>query len=326
MIAPVRLPSLRQDRYQGDDQRVSLGSFSGEDQLLLKQIYGALLALCQVLKPHHDRHSDCRDDLSVFLKTTEYQCLIERASLLGHSLDTGKLSEEFNRVIHDLRGGAFQALSFHLQLFALAPDETKSIRNAYFLVRDHLKIIRHCVPDIDPERFKLDKLMRPHDTQLLVEKWSDADFHAANRPVHINLTCLYEGTICESCLELASLDRIIYNLMNNAARFTADDTVQFGIAGVPEDAPELVRFVVANPVDAEHRRLLTDQFGDQPGELFRGGFTTGGHGVGTRICADFCSHAFGISDFDEALHAGYFGARWVDDVLAVWFHWPIVAH
>ena len=93
---------------------------------------------------------------------------------------------------------------------------------------------------------------------------------------------------------------------------------------MPATDPETVRFVVANPVDDEHRRLLEDQFGDKPGELFRGGFSTGGHGVGARISADFCANAFGISNFDQALDGGYFGAKWIDTFLAVWFHWPVV--
>jgi hypothetical protein len=325
MIAPSQLRSYRKDRYHGEDQRVSLDFFALEDRALLRQIYAALLELSAVLKPHHDRHSRCRDDLGNFLRTPAYRTLMESPAHLGDTISAGQTSETANRVIHDLRGGAFQALSFQLQLFVAAPEKDKGIDNLYFLVRDHLKIMRHCVQDIDLERLKLDSLMRPHDTQLLVEKWAYADFHAIKRQVHVDLTCLYAGTLCESCLELASLDRIIYNLMNNAAQYASDSLVHFYILPVPEPRAESIRFIVANKVSEEQRRVLVDQFRNDLSEIFRGGFTTNGHGIGTRTCADFCSHAYGVFDFARAKEAGYFGARLVGDYFASWFHWPVMA-
>jgi hypothetical protein len=42
-----------------------------------------------------------------------------------------------------------------------------------------------------------------------------------------------------------------------------------------------------------------------------------------RICADFCAQAYGISNFDQAKQGGYFGAEWIDEKFATWFHWPI---
>lgn len=324
MLAPGKLRSYRHDRYHGEDQRVSLSFFAAEDQVLLRKFYDALLKLSAVLKPHHDHHSGCRDDLEKFLRTPAYQTLLECPARLGHAAAPEESSESFNRIIHDLRGGAFQALFFQFQLFETAPEEARGIDNLYFLVRDHLKIMRHCVQDIDLERLKLDSLMRPHDTQLLVEKWAQADFHAIKRPVHVDLTCLYAGTLCESCLELASLDRIIYNLMNNAAQYAADGLVHFYILPVPEPEPESIRFIIANKVAEEQRQVLVDRFRNDLSEIFRGGFTTGGHGIGIRTCADFCSHAYGVFDFTRAKEAGYFGARWAGDYFAAWFHWPII--
>ena len=187
----------------------------------MKRIYDSLATLLKNLRVHHERHTDPREELKAFVEMEEMQILMESASHLGHATSVQRSCDEFNRVIHDLRGGAFQALSFQLQLFTYSPDTATGTRNMYCLVRDHLKIMRHAVHDLDPEGFRQDSLMRPHDTQLMIEKWAHTDFHAVKRPVHISLTCPYSGTLCKSCLEIATLDRIIYNLMNNAARFTS---------------------------------------------------------------------------------------------------------
>jgi hypothetical protein len=324
-LGPSHLMNRNTLRYQGQKERTTLAAFAPADRQLLKRAYATMLDLGELLQPVQVEPSSCREILENFIRTPAYLDLIPTISQLGHATAEDG-SHDVNRLVHDLRGGAFQALSLRLQLFEVSPEKETGMQNIYFLVRDHLKIMRNCVSDLDPPRFAADSATIAHDVNLLIEKWSLPEFNVGLQPVRIDLRCRYAGTLCESCLEFSSLDRIVYNLMNNAARFTKDNIVLFGIVGIPAEAPEVVRFVVANAVTPEHREALAARFGDEPGELFRGGFTTGGHGVGARICADFCAHAFGISDFDEALNSGYFGARWIEDMLVTWFHWPIVAH
>jgi hypothetical protein len=313
-------------RYQGQQERVALEAFAPGDRELLHRAYSILLELYQSLRPVHGEPDACRRLLNAFVAGVDYRELAATMSNLGRSTTSVPGAHQVYRHVHDLRGGAYQALFFRLQLFEAAPGEAAVLQGVYFLVRDHLKIMRNCVSDLDPVLFAADTATVNHDVGLLVEKWSQPEFNGTGGAVQVGLQCHYKGTLCESCLEFSSLDRIIYNLMNNAASYTADGAIVFNIAGVPALEPAAVRFVVANAVPPAHHQALLAHFGDTPGELFRGGFTTGGHGIGTRICADFCMHAFGVSDFDEALNAGYFGARWIDEVLAVWFHWPIVAH
>jgi signal transduction histidine kinase len=325
-LAPIHLHSYRHGRYQGDDQRATLEAFAPEDRQLLAQIYQTLLHLLDLLKPHHDGHSDCRSALQAYLAESEYANLVAQVSHLGHATAAARPDPAIAGIIHDLRGGAFQALLFRVQSFSLSPEKVRGLQTIYFLVRDHLKIMRNCVADLDPARFYADSLSCAHDIGLLVEKWSEAHFQAVNRPVEVLLDCHYEGTLCESCLEFSSLDRIIYNLMNNAARFASDGLIHFYVLPVPEPDAENIRFVVANRITDPHRQVLADHFPDGLGELFRGGFTTGGHGLGARICADFCAHAYGVFDFDKAKKGGYFGARLIDDYFTTWFHWPRVEH
>jgi signal transduction histidine kinase len=148
-------------------------------------------------------------------------------------------------------------------------------------------------------------------------------FHAAKTPVKVLFQSHYDGALCESCLEFSTLDRIIYNLMNNAAEHSDDGVVHFYLVPLPGDPPVDVRLVFRNQVNEEQQRQLREQFGDDPSEIFRGGFTTGGHGLGMRICADFCAQAYGLSDFQRAKDKGYFGAKWIGDQFTTWFHWPI---
>ncbi len=326
-LGPSWLESRNPSRYQGQQERVTLEAFAPEDRNLLHRAYQSLLELYLPLRSAHVERRAFRDLLEDFVHSERHGDLALAMSHLGHATTAGKADPiEVQRLVHDLRGGAYQALSFRLQLLEAAPDRIDGLQTVYFLVRDHLKIMRNCVADLDPERFAADALTKDHDVNLLLEKWSLPEFNGVARPVQVDLRCHYGGTLCESCLEFSSLDRILYNLMNNAARFATDGSVILSLAGVPSSEPEAVRFVIANAVSPQHHAVMVEQFGDSPGELFRGGFTTGGHGVGARICADFCAHAFGLSSFDEALASGYFGAHWFDDVLATWFHWPIVGH
>lgn len=323
-LAPSHLPCLRDGRYQGEEERVTLDVFEPEDRLLLGQFYDCLLQLFHALRPVQNNASAYRQTLETFVATTEYRNLTGQVARLGQATLLHKSKVEVNRIVHDLRGGAFQALAFRLQLFAAAPDAAQGIQNIFFLVRDHLKIMRNCVRDLDPEHYDDDEISRAHDAQLLVEKWSNADFDSPGKKVKVELNCRYGGTLCESCLEFSSLDRIVYNLMNNAGRYTSDGHVYFYVLPVPGSEEGNVRFVVANAITEEHRERLKNQFGNDVGEAFRGGFTTGGHGLGMRICADFCAHAYGIFDFAVAKKTGYFGARLLDDYFSVWFHWPTI--
>ena len=323
-IAPARLHSYREKRYQGQEERVYLRQFADEDRQLLAAVYNYLRELYEALKPHHDNHTDCREALEAYVVSDGYQNLVPQMSHLGHATAALKTPADVSRLVHDLRGGAFQALAFRLQLFCADTQSERGLQDVYFLVRDHLKIMRNCVADLDPDRFEADSLTKNHNVDLLIEKWSQQDFMGADKPVHVALDCQFTGTICESCLEFASLDRIIYNLMNNAACYAADGRVNFYILPVPDERGDDVRFIIVNRVSEEHRQILLSKFHDDLGEIFRGGFTTNGHGLGTRICADFCAHAYGIFDFAKARHAGYFGARWAGDHFVTWFHWPRV--
>jgi signal transduction histidine kinase len=323
-LAPLELPNFHPGRYTAEDERRTLEDFSGEDRDLLARVYEILVRLYDEMRPVYSDLTRVRAVVGRFVREGELDRLIAAIQAFGVATEAEGRVAGIERNIHDLRGGAMQALCFRLEMAENAEGaDAANLTPIFFLLRDHLKIMRNNVCDLDAERFAQDQSPQSHDASLLLEKWARAEFHGAAVPVRVELHGVYDGALCESCLEFSTLDRIIYNLMNNAARYAADGLVHFSMLPLPGSSPRSVRFVIGNYVAEAQREKLRERFGDRLGQIFAGGFTTGGHGLGLRICADFCTHAFGLADFEAAREKGYFGATWMGDYFTVWFHWPI---
>ena len=320
-LAPLDLRNFREDRFRGDSNRSQLSEYAHEDRQILGRIYHLLQNVFQdLLQGHHDPKHICR---VLTENTSQRELIAEDTQRLGLATLGTSQSRHLSQVIHDIRGGALQSLLIRWEMFLAYPETSVGLSSVFFLIRDHLKIMRNCVADLDTKRFSDDSARKDHGTDLLLEKWTSANFYGSSIPAQIDFDCRYAGTLCESCLEFSTLDRIIYNLLNNAARNANDQVVQFHILPVPgEEMPENLRFVIANHVSGEHATKLTAAVPDL-GQLFRSGFTTGGHGVGMSIVADFCTQAFGIYDDETARDDGYYGARWIKDTFVAWFHWPV---
>lgn len=114
-------------------------------------------------------------------------------------------------------------------------------------------------------------------------------------------------------------DRVVYNLANNAAKFSSDGMMTLSTFLV---APGVVRWVVRNSVSQQQNDWLLRQVGDRPERLFLGGLTHGGTGIGMLSCARFTADAFGLSSPQEAVDQGYVGARLLGNLFCCWFHWP----
>jgi hypothetical protein len=320
-LAPLELRNYREDRFRGDSSRSHLSEYADEDRQILLRIYQSLQSVFQeLLQGHQDHDHICR---VLTERDPQRELVAGDTRRLGTATLETNPSRHLEQVIHDVRGGALQSLLIRWELYASFPDTSAGISAVFFLLRDHLKIMRNCVADLDAKRFADDSARKDHGTDLLLEKWTSADFYGSSIPAQIEFDCRYEGTLCESCLEFSTLDRIIYNLLNNAARNSNNRLVQFHILPMPKrEAAENLRFVIANHVSGEHAAKLAAAVPDL-GQLFRGGFTTGGHGVGMSIVADFCTQAFGIYDDETARKDGYYGARWIQNTFVAWFHWPI---
>src|SRR5690606_37008275 len=100
--------------------------------------------------------------------------------------------------------------------------------------------------------------------------------------VAVTTDCSYDGFVCRYDLETAALDRVIYNHVNNAARFSADDKVKITALPIGD---RWVRWVIENTLFPEHTLGLRESVGAELGKLYHGGITRGGHGIGLANCA-----------------------------------------
>lgn len=321
-LAPQGLPAHRTGRYGGEGISVALSDFSPADRTTLGRVYTALLSLRDQLDPAGGARGTL-DDARATLQRHAWGELLEGL----RQLDTGEADParpSMRAVVHDLRGGAFQALAIHLQLLDLGLAQPEDLTRIFLLTRDHLKIMRNCIPDLDAQLYARDRVDKAHSVRLLIDKWDQNIYQIPGVSAAVHMDCRFDGNVSERCIEFAALDRVIYNLMNNAVRNTADEQVYISILPVPQDAPQDLRFIVYNRIAPEHAQVLEQRYQGRLGDLFRGGFTTGGSGQGMHICANFVMNAYGLQTVDQALDQGYVGAANREGYFVNWVHWPIV--
>lgn len=325
-LAPVELENFRQFRYDGDQMCLSIETFVAEEQDLIHKFYNTLGELLALLRQEPNTIDEGLARVEAFLNQLEWTAFIGEIQRLGSRTRAVRSHPLLEQVLHDIKGGGFMALSVYLQLIEMGIAEREDFPRLLFLTRDHMKIMRNVIQDLDRERQERDRQKIDHGVDLLIEKWDQAVHQLRGAQAEVVLDYDFAGTISESCLEFSALDRVLYNLINNAARHTADGKVYFAIVPVPtKTAPRDLRFVIYNATASAHQQVLTERYGTNLGELFRGGFTTGGNGLGLRICADFVNNAYGMVQFDHGLQEGYFGATHIDGYFVNWVHWPLVA-
>ncbi len=324
-LAPTNLISYRTMRYQGDNISIGMADLVEPDRQLVAQLYTILRDIHVILEQGWQNPSPTLQLLHALMQRVDWNHLIQKIRTMGNATLATRRDDMVRKVVHDLKGGAFLALSMQLQMLELGLMEEESLLRAFFLVRDHTKIMRNAIRDLDTDRYETNRSPRYHNVELLIEKWSHARHHVPDATVEIVLDCQFTGSVAERCLEFAALDRIIYNLINNAARHTSDQHVYFVILPLDGDPPHDLRLVIYNRITPDHRAQLQAKHGSNVGALFNGGFTTGGSGLGMRICADFVANAYGIATIAEGLAQGYFGAMLRGDYFVNWVHWPVAA-
>jgi signal transduction histidine kinase len=120
-------------------------------------------------------------------------------------------------------------------------------------------------------------------------------------------------------LEASALDRVVYNLVNNALRFSSEDTIVLTIFPVGN----ILRWVVENKIKPENVTWLKEHVGNNFSSLFKGGITNDGNGIGLSNCADIVGASFGVSS-TQAIEQGYISATVDDDTFYACFHWNVV--
>jgi len=146
----------------------------------------------------------------------------------------GATEANLDHVVHDIRGGALQVLTLQLPFVAMESAERRDVAQIFYLARDHRKIMRNALPDLDPEQSAQDWRTRLHNVDLLIEKWQHASLRiGAPTPVQVQVQTSFTGSVATRCREFSALDRVLYNLLTNALRNTTNGQVTLAILPVP---------------------------------------------------------------------------------------------
>lgn len=317
-LPPEALPNLRMARYRGGTLAVSLAVFAARDQATLRTLYQLLTELWTVLTTPPAGGSTLLQMVGQFAARPDWQQV--RAAM--QELGTATQDPTLDLVIHDLRGGSFTALVGTLDLLTRARPPARALPTLVVLVRDRVHALRNLVPDLDVTGAAADQQPQPQPVERLVEKWRLAPAQVGNHVARVNLDVAVQGAVAARPSELAALDAVLTNLVNNAVRFAVDRQVYLVV--LPHATGRDVRVVVSNELTADHQATLTARFGTDWRGLFAGEFTTGGTGLGLRICAAYVAECYGLAGTRQAIDGQYLAAIVWEAAFVAYFHWPLV--
>ncbi len=354
-LGSAELEMLRSERYRGTGQACDLAQLEPRDRDTVERLYQHLRGIYETWRA--DPSSPAWNEVAERTLALAESGLMGRVGALGVRAEGGEArgadaeaegDDALQRVLHDLRGGAATAVLAEAEL--LEPGlrralddgtvEAEALESVVLLARDQAKIMRNAVVDLDPGERTRDTLENPHRLDDLIGRWEDVQYRTLDGRIRVRATRDAPGVLSSCCLEFGAVDRIAYNLINNAARHSPDGEVALQALHVPGS---LFRIAVTNRVDEDHGGWLAQGLENDPTFLFRWGATRsgggvglfpggsmdlepgGGTGLGLGIVAEFVAAAFGVPTTREALDGGYLGATQFDERLAVWFHWPAFA-
>jgi len=313
-IAPSPLENCRGTRYRADEQAIELSALAEDDRPIVVAMYAMLRELDAIVGS--DAGLDDPAPLHAFVARHDVGALVGRIRRLG-AAQTG--DAHLAEAVHDIRGGALTALVVHLLRLGRVPYRSDVARTLFIATRDHMKMMRNVVRDLDPVARERDLTYRPHSLGDLARALREFTATApSDEAVVVDVQCMAEGVIAESCVECAAIDRVAYNLLNNAARYADQPTIAAWLLVMDSD----LRVAIANSISAEQRGIIEEQLATSAASLF-GGFTTSGSGYGLRIVSELVGRAYGVASVDRLAKDGYVGAKVVDGCFVTWFHWPL---
>jgi K+-sensing histidine kinase KdpD len=321
-LAPARHIRPRPGSYLGDTLTLSILSIPEEHAAIVRRLYAFLHALRDFTAARRDRGIEALDELTAFLGRHRFDSLIQEWTALRAAMVAETTRDLVRKTYHDLRGGSLTSLVGYLEMVLAGEATPDELGRIFFLARDHLKIMRNAIHDLDQTAYAHDLRRELHSEELLREKWDWVAHHTERGTAHVVMDCEFSGSVSDRCMEFSSLDRVLYNLINNAAEHAADDVVLVRAFPIDEREATHLRFAVINRVREEQRAHLDAQLQGRFGRLFEGGFTTRGHGIGMSICGDIVTDSYGLRSVYEACERGYLGACILDGCFVAWFHWP----
>ncbi len=317
-LASTNLKINRQERYDGGGFGVSLNELAPEDVSLVLRLYQSLKGIYDLWLYMGDspNYQLLRTHLKLFC-TAEFLTGARAIGVATYTMDNPP--PELRKACHDLRGGALSSLAGYAKLISRLPEDDNLVRKAVFLARDHAKMMRNILPDLDMAIRAADESLKLHSICEFVDKWHELTVQMGSKRVQVLAQSDFECYITNRCLESSAVDRILYNYINNAIRFSAGEHVRLMVIPINN---LIARWVVENELADIQNAWLQETLGDELHGLFQGGYTRGGHGIGLSSCTDLVAASFGVSS-DEAIKGQYLGAIVRNNIYYAWFHWPI---
>ncbi len=173
-LADLELCSTREKRYTGGGFDISVAEFHPDDQAQLRKIYEATkktyeLWLYMREAPNYDLMAhhlvgQFNEAFATSVHQWGYPTIAENRP--PHPM--------LHKVLHDIRGGALVGLTGYASMLASmnpTPAERKAwVEIATLMSRDHAKLIRNAVPDLDPLVREADEGLKIHDIDDFVRK------------------------------------------------------------------------------------------------------------------------------------------------------------
>ena len=315
---PDKIPS---QRYGGDGLSWSTQNLAESDRESLSRFYWAVNNLLGTMPGDTDDKDTHLNYLRTWMDSHDWRTLRRDVAAVGPDTYAEVGTHPILRkVLHDVRGGPMTSLSVDLGLLRIGTSDDFDPHRVFLLARDVRKIMRNAFPDIDSDGFETDRQLRAHSVQLLVEKWTR---FRITPPVDVE--CHFVGAVAETCIEFSALDRVLYNVMNNAVREgdLSKGAISLRIEADNADEPTQLRFTVCNPVLSSQSQRLVNRFKGNLSSLFTTQFSTTGSGIGLQVVGDFVARAYDLP-IHVAISGGYVGASLKNEMFRVWFHWPVV--
>ncbi len=317
--------SYRPVRYAGGRMSVRLERDFGDVEVgLIRSFYRELMHLLELTRPRPD---------SEVIETTRLAALdafVGQTKLLRFADEIEQVAtgaertadRDLAQILREMTGGPFFSIFAAIQILRTGEADAEGFGSLYFLVRDHLKILRSLIVDLDPEGRERDEALNLHPISLMREKWDGAVFRVGDRRVRVAFESTFDGHVAERCIEFAEVDRLFYQLAQNAVQHGSGEALGCQVE-VTADGANL-RWVFANPITSETRRELMRVIAGGS-SLFESGTALGGKGWGLNVVAQSVADAYGLSGRNFGESIGYYGVRIDADRFLVWFHWPMVA-
>ena len=320
-LAPNDIDIRRTERYDGGGMGVLLKDFDPEDISLILRVYNTIKMIYDIslYASTHQNQSDYSlfENIIKRLDTPEFTSSVRKIGTYTQSNDTA--SPQLQQVVHDIRGGSLMSLIGYAGLLLQDPTNAQFLKTAIALARDHAKMMRNAIPDLDIPVRNADESIKIHNIDSFLDKLDGAIIKFAEKQVQVSVHTTFDGDISNRCLETSAIDRIIYNYLNNAARFTSNGQVKTSVFQIN---PKVIRCVTENEVSKDQQMWLENNITDLK-KLFDTGITRDSTGIGLNTCAEFIKQSFGLINAQEAVNQAYIGTKLIENRFYAWFHWPI---